>query len=292
MRWLSFGIVSNADPTATVNCTGLRICNPTDAIYQNNVVASLSPVNENVWEFAGEINAPLVKDAPLVQMFDIDLAGRYTNYSISGSAETWKLGLDWHVDDSLRFRATTSIDIRAPALNDLFSPISQSATSFTDLLTSTTQQLQTRSQGNMNLVPEVARTYTGGVVITPNFIPGFTASVDYYDIVLKNAISSVNGESTSVQDICNQSGGTSPFCALYVRPYGPGSALYTSPANFPTFVLSENLNTAFNKAEGLLRRITHSTYRTFTTLCEAPSLRACWPISNLSTRHCSTLARL
>ncbi len=250
-RWQSFGIVSNADPTATVDCTGLRICNPTDAIYQNNVVKSLPTVSLNVWEFAGEANVPLLKDIPLVQSLDVDLAGRYTNYSTSGSAETWKIGVDWHLNDSIRLRATNSIDIRAPTLNDLYSPISRGATSYTDILTGTSGQLQTQSQGNAALQPEVARTYTAGVVFTPSFLSGFTASIDYYNIVLKNAISSVNGTSNSVQQICINSNGTSPFCSLYIRPAPFGAPGYTLPGNFPSFVLSENLNTAYNKIEGM-----------------------------------------
>ncbi|HET7085497.1 MAG TPA: TonB-dependent receptor [Rhizomicrobium sp.] len=250
-RWQSFGIVSNANPTVTVNCTGLRICNPAAALYQNNVVASLPTVSLNVWEFAAEANVPVLKDVPLVQSLNVDLAGRYTDYSTSGAVQTWKIGIDWHLDDNLRLRATNSVDIRAPTLNDLYSPISRGATSYNDILTSFSGQLQTQSQGNPNLTPEVARTYTAGLVFTPSFLPNFTASVDYYDIVLKNAISSVNGTATSVQQVCINSNGTSPFCSLYIRPIPWGAPGYNTSANFPSFVLSENLNTAFNKIEGL-----------------------------------------
>ena len=252
MRWLSFGIASNANPAVMVNCTGLRICTASDAVYHNNVVAPLPTVFETVWEFAGEANIPLLKDIPLVQSLSgSDLAGRFTDYSVSGAVETWKIGLNWHVDDSIRFRATNSVDIRAPTLNDLYSPVSGGATSYIDLLTSTTGQLQTRSQGNPNLTPEVARTYTVGAVLTPSFLPGFTASFDYYDIVLKNAISSVSGSSTSVQDICIGSGGSSPLCKLYLRPFAPGTPQYTTAANFPSIVYSESLNTAYNTAQGM-----------------------------------------
>ena len=58
---------------------------------------------------------------------------------------------------------TTSIDIRAPTLNDLFAPTSSTSIGYFDLLTNFagtgTQQV---TQGNPNLVPEVARTYTAG----------------------------------------------------------------------------------------------------------------------------------
>jgi len=63
---------------------------------------------------------PLLKDLPLVRSLDANLAGRYTDYSTSGTVQTWKIGLVYNVIDELRFRGTTSVDIRAPTLNDMF----------------------------------------------------------------------------------------------------------------------------------------------------------------------------
>jgi outer membrane receptor protein involved in Fe transport len=45
--------------------------------------------------------------------------------------------------------------------------------------------------GNPNLVPEKANTLAAGIVFTPDFLPGLTASVDWYQIHLHGAISSV-----------------------------------------------------------------------------------------------------
>jgi hypothetical protein len=42
--------------------------------------------------------------------------------------------------------------------------------------------------GNRNLQPEVADTFTGGIVLTPSFIPRLSLSIDYYDIVIRDAI--------------------------------------------------------------------------------------------------------
>ena len=153
-------------------------------MWDNNTLPSVH-ASENVWEFSGEMGIPILKDIPLVQSLDADLAGRYTDYSISGSVETWKIGLDWHVNDSVRFRGTTSVDIRAPTLNDLYSPQVSNSGPFLDPLTNFNPGgIQTMSQGNPKLVPESSRTYTGGVVLTPSFIPGLTISADYYNIKL------------------------------------------------------------------------------------------------------------
>jgi len=271
MRWLDYVINSNASPTQTVDCTGLRLCGAistnnghvaqqpgagfisaaneqfvTQTLWDNNTVPSVHK-NENVWEFSGEVGIPILKDIPLVQSFNADLAGRYTNYSITGAVETWKIGLDWHVNDDVRFRGTTSVDIRAPTLNDLYSPATSNSGPFLDPLTNFNPGgIQTVASGNPNLQPESSRTYTVGVVLTPSFIPGLTASVDYYKIVLKNAILNQAGNATFA-NICDASGGTSPFCALIPRPF---PITNTTTANYPTLLISELLNAAYNATEG------------------------------------------
>jgi outer membrane receptor protein involved in Fe transport len=259
MRWLDYTIDSNASPTAVVNCTGLRLCGNaagtgpvnqatvTQTLWDNNTLPS-THASENVWEFSGEVGVPILKDVPLVQSLNADIAGRYTNYSVSGSAQTWKIGLDWHVNDSVRFRGTTSVDIRAPTLNDLYSPTISASGPFLDPLTNFNPGgIQTLSGGNAALVPETSRTYTGGVVLTPSFIPGLTMSVDYYQIKLKNAITTISGSNQAIANLCIASGGSSPFCTLYVRPFPYTN---TTPANYPTLLKSQLLNAAFNVTEG------------------------------------------
>jgi hypothetical protein len=40
------------------------------------------------------------------------VAGRYTDYSVSGSVQTWKVGLDWHVNPSGARIPGLSLDCR------------------------------------------------------------------------------------------------------------------------------------------------------------------------------------
>jgi outer membrane receptor protein involved in Fe transport len=260
MRWLDYLINSNASPTQVVNCFGLRLCgnaagtgfitnqaSVTQTLWDNNTVPSVH-ANENVWEFSGEAAIPILKDLPLVQDLSSDIAGRYTNYSITGAVETWKIGLDWRVNDDVRLRGTTSIDIRAPTLNDLYSPATSNSGPFLDPLTNFNPGgIQTVASGNPNLVPEVSRTYTVGTVLTPTFIPGLTASIDYYQIKLKNAITNISGSTAAIANLCIASGGTSPFCSLYVRPFPYSN---TTQANYPLVLFSQSLNAAFNVTEG------------------------------------------
>jgi iron complex outermembrane receptor protein len=245
-RWVAYDVQSNP-ANANDNCTGLRICSPAAVLY--GTAAGAGPQNSslNVYEFSGEAGIPVIKNAPFVQELNVNIAGRYTNYSTSGAAETWKIGAEWQVSDDLRLRATNSIDIRAPTLTDLYTPPTQSSFGLTDIHTNTTGTSQQLVTSNPNLVPEVARTYTAGIVLTPRLLPGFSTSLDYYRIGLKNAIGTISGRDTAVLTLCELANGTGPFCALYTRPLPFSNR---TPANFPTLVLIQGVNTSVSKLEG------------------------------------------
>jgi hypothetical protein len=85
------------------------------------------------------------------------------------------------------------------------------------------------------------------MVLTPDAIPGFMFSIDYYRITLKNAIGSIGGGAIDIQRLCEDSGGTSQYCSLYVRPL-PFSDHTAN--NYPTAVITQQLNTALNRTEG------------------------------------------
>ncbi|WP_163070537.1 TonB-dependent receptor domain-containing protein, partial [Acinetobacter baumannii] len=50
------------------------------------------------------------------------------------------------------------------------------------------------NSGNPNLVPESGYSFTLGSVYTPSFAPGFSISVDYYNVRVKNVISGLTGQ--------------------------------------------------------------------------------------------------
>ena len=151
---------------------------------------------------------------PLLPGMDFNGAYRYTAYSTSGGVSTWKTGLTYSVIDDLKLRTTYSHDIRAPNLNELFAAgtartntvaVSNSATN-----TSTTITFVQNLGGNKNLTPESANTLGVGAVITPRWIPGLTASIDYYNITIAHAIGSITAQNTAdlcyinaVQSYCN-----------------------------------------------------------------------------------------
>lgn len=233
--------VSSNQPTAFANCTGLiRNCYATSPEYRQAVIANARG-KVNVKEIGGEVLVPVFADAPFARSLNLSGAGRYTDYSTSGHAITWKAGLDWAVTDDLSFRATRSRDIRAPTVFELFGPQQLTPSGYNDLQTQRNDVTTIVSGGNPNLVAEKANTFTLGAVFKPKWIPGFSIAVDYFDIKIRDAITLIDGRDVTYQRQCIDSGYTSPVCTLYQRPI---SASDTSAANYPTRVFASNANVA------------------------------------------------
>jgi outer membrane receptor protein involved in Fe transport len=248
-RVQSFTNLSRYSPTTLVNCAGLNpvTCNSSLAVW-NGSTANVPRVSETVTEGAGEINLPLLHGLPFAESVDFNGALRYTQYGISGPAVTWKAGLVWGVPGGLTLRGSVSRDIRAPTLTNLFAPASANNTAFTDYLTGVTGETMVSSQGNRALKPEVARTDTFGFSYKPAWLPEFGLTVDYYQIGLNNVINSVSGGAIASEQTCIASGGTSPYCALVIRPFPISN---TSAANYPIKVLSESLNAGKMTTHGM-----------------------------------------
>jgi iron complex outermembrane receptor protein len=69
-----------------------------------------------------EATVPLAKDLPLLRSLSINGAFRYADYNTVGGQNAWKAGGTWEPIDGLNIRVARSRDIRAPAINELYSP--------------------------------------------------------------------------------------------------------------------------------------------------------------------------
>jgi iron complex outermembrane receptor protein len=187
----------------------------------------------NVQEGFAEIDVPLIKDG-IVQNLAASVAGRYTSYSISGAVETWKLGLTSQVNDDVRLRTTWSYDIRAPNLGELFGNIPASGGAVDPKTNANVSTALTDTYFNQNLQPEKSTTISGGIVLTPHWVPGLTMSFDWYSINVKGIISNPSATITlnfckqGVQSYCNNYQYTSPVTAA--NPNGLNVVLLV-PAN-------------------------------------------------------------
>jgi iron complex outermembrane recepter protein len=179
-----------------------------------------------------ETVVPLATDTEWARSLELNGAVRATDYSLSGYVTTWKLGATYQPVDDIRLRVTRSRDIRAPNLEDLFAGATTGRSSgIVDPFKGniTVNGVQSIGGGTVTLSPEKADTTGIGVVVQPSFVPGFQASVDYYNIDIGNAISSVG-----IQDALNLCfEGKTEFCKQATRDAGGNLiAVSSQPLNF------------------------------------------------------------
>lgn len=178
----------------------------------------------DVYEAYGELIAPLIEDRPFAKLLSVGAGVRYSSYSVdapsSPSYDTWtyKFEGSWAPVADLKFRGNYSRAVRAPNVSELFTPqtigltnlasdpcagtnpvgnanltaicIAQGAPASTIGLIEqpSAAQVNNLSGGNLNLKPETSDSWGVGATFTPTFLPGFNASIDYYNIKVKDAI--------------------------------------------------------------------------------------------------------
>jgi len=182
---------------------------------------------------------PLAVDEGWAKSLDLNAAVRRTDYSTSGQVTTWKAGLTYRPVESVMIRGTRSRDIRAANLNELYASSTIIAFAATDygLIVNGQPSVYNgimSTTGNPNLLPEEADTKTFGVSWSPEFLTGFRASVDYFDIGISGSITARTAQSI-VNSCYGQQG--SPLntadCALINRDASNGriTAVNTFPIN-------------------------------------------------------------
>ncbi len=168
----------------------------------------------SVYEGFLEANLPLV-DTPGAGKANLNLAGRATHYSTSGTVYTWKIGGTWQTPvDGVRLRAVTSRDVRAPNLSELYAaPITVTVPGLTNPFNNNQPvTVQQNTIGNTALKPEIARNTEAGVVLSrPGWAPGLNLSVDYYRIKVKGVVSSLSAQ----QEVNYCYGGVTQLCSAF-----------------------------------------------------------------------------
>lgn len=190
----------------------------------------------NVKEAYVELNVPVLKSATWGEA-NVNLADRHTKYSTSGHVESWKLGANWKTGiDGLRLRAVTSKDVRAPNLSELYA--AQVVVNNVVAYQGNTIGIQQRTVGNTRLRPEIARNNTAGIVLTqPSWAPGFSASIDYFDIKVDGVISAL----TAQQEVDLCVAGNQEIC---------GAMVLNSPVAINNYVTVQAFNLASLRVKG------------------------------------------
>jgi iron complex outermembrane receptor protein len=86
----------------------------------------------DVTEFYGELNIPLISDVTLADLLEVNVAARSSDYSTSGSKETYKVSGLWRPFDQLSLRASASTGFRAPGIGELFGGAAREDFTFLD----------------------------------------------------------------------------------------------------------------------------------------------------------------
>ena len=107
--------------------------------------------------------------------------------------------------------------------------------------------------GSTELDPEEADTVSLGFILTPEFVPGLSISVDWYDIEVEDAISSVTPETTLIQ--CLETGDAA-FCDSVSR--GLNDSLWLGLATPGNGIDARSTNIGFFAVEGVDVEVNYS----------------------------------
>lgn len=160
-----------------------------------------------------ELSVPLLAQAPFAEALDLSLAARRSDYDTFGSTTNGEAGVQYRPRGDLLLRGGWSEGFRAPIVSELFFPVragfndptldpcnvvnagdpARRAGCLADGVPGGAYNpdlplFPTRSGGNVDLTPESAVTRTVGLVYSPAALPGFDASLDWYEIEVEDAI--------------------------------------------------------------------------------------------------------
>ncbi|WP_114395092.1 TonB-dependent receptor domain-containing protein [Oleisolibacter albus] len=228
-----------------------------------NAQQSLNGDVENK-DLYGELYVPLLADLPFAKQVSVTAGYRFSDHSAAGTFSSYKGEGSWEVNDLLRLRGSYQRAVRAPNIGELYSPQDEDNPEVLDpcnvgssyrtganaaavralclaqgvpagLIDSYEQsndQVDALVGGNPNLSEEKADTFTIGTVLNSPFqneyLANLTLSVDYYNIKVKDAISSIDAELSIPR--CFNSNGDNPsfaannfYCQLFKRRGFDGS---------------------------------------------------------------------
>jgi len=224
-------------------------------------------------ELFAEARIPIVQDR-FIHALSIEGGYRrswYSNDQSEVSVEAYKLAAEIAPVRDVRLRASLQRAVRAPNIVELFTPAVDGAFGTDPCVGSSPDATLAQCQqtgvtaaqyghivpapdsafngynsitgGNAQLKPETATTESIGFVLEPRFLPGFDATIDWWDIKLKGAITPVGADLT--MKTCIQTG--DPFFCSRIHRDSHGS-LWLTPEGF---VDDRNINVGAFKVRGV-----------------------------------------
>ena len=184
-----------------------------------------------VTEIYGEALIPIANDKPGIYNLESTLGYRLSDYSTAGTVESFKAETIYSPVESFTLRGSFQRAVRAPNIFELFQPIVESFPGISEDPCSNDSAARAGANaaqveqlcvaqglpasalpvynyanqqvaggltgGNPNLTEETADTYSVGLVFQSPFdgaLSGFQASIDFYNITIEDAISSLDAQ--------------------------------------------------------------------------------------------------
>ncbi len=170
---------------------------PANAIIGAVFGETFATYNRRINSVFGEVNVPIVGEGNRMGFIhSLTLAGsiRHDNFSDFGSTTNPKIGVTFKPVDWLGLRGNYSTSFNAPSPNDQLGALRNSSSflAFNAFVrpgdTPTATGLVALQGSNPGLLPQTAKSYSFGFDIDPPFVAGLHASVNYYNVKFKNAI--------------------------------------------------------------------------------------------------------
>jgi iron complex outermembrane recepter protein len=239
-----------------------------DAVINNATVIGnqiADQRSQNKWqEVFGEVSIPVITDASFTKELRLEGSYRTTHADGQGTYDTYKYGGVWEPIAGIKFRAVEARAVRAPntgeqsgrgqtfgAINDPCAAVNiggspnRAANCTADGFTlgaynpplSVQQNVGGYVTGNPNLTPEIADTVTYGLVLTPDLIPGFSLTLDRFEIVLEDAINTTGRQ--NIANLCYDlpAAERGAFCSFIQRGFNPNVSLNPNPAAYSNLAL-------------------------------------------------------
>ena len=195
----------------------------------------------DVTSLYAEFNLPLL-DSESMGELDFSLGTRYDDYSTVGSNTTLQGNLVYRPTNSLLLRATYAEVFREPGVIALFAGAQDNfptaddpcnANNFGDIPASQqavclaqgvpeggapqiNTQLRQLTGGNSTLQPEEGETVTVGLAWSPEFLDGFTTTLDWWRVELDQGFTRITVDDT-IQNCLDTGDANSPQCSLVQR---------------------------------------------------------------------------
>jgi outer membrane receptor protein involved in Fe transport len=257
--------------------------------------ATIDTGSYDVKEAYAEVRLPILLDKPFARELSLGGAVRFSDYSTVGSTTAWNVNGTYAPVEDISFRGTYSVSVRAPNITELFAGTSggyefitdpcgperiaegtstraanctaaltaaglsaaeQAAFNPSDDATSPQNSSLLGTQGgNRDLQEEKAKTWTAGVVLRPQFLPGFMLSADWYNIRITKAINYSTAQ--DIVDLCyDQPTLDNQYCSLISRSSTNGyiddfSVVPQNVASYETAGLDVNLKYRFEASPAI-----------------------------------------